>query len=103
MSFDGLAIRKKVFLQSSHRIEKHIDVVLEVLEVQSSVNFDICLDGESIEFWRADLMFESPHATNFVDFPPSNGGALMLSGTTVVESRGFGESFLVGEDFKVCI
>ena len=27
VSFDGNAIRKKVYLESSHRIERHLDVV----------------------------------------------------------------------------
>ena len=32
-SFDGMVIRKKFLLESSHRIKKHTDVVVEVLEV----------------------------------------------------------------------
>ena len=52
-------------MESSHRTEKYLDVVVEVLEFQSSVVFEFCLDKEFIEFWYADLMFESPHATNF--------------------------------------
>ena len=31
--FDGLVIRKEVFSESSHRIETHLDVVKEVLEI----------------------------------------------------------------------
>ena len=49
--FDGLVIRKEVFYESSHRIETHLDVVKEVLEIQSSVSFEFCLDEELIEFW----------------------------------------------------
>ena len=44
VSFDGLVNRKEVFLESSHRIETHIDVVEEVIEIQSSASFDLCLD-----------------------------------------------------------
>ena len=61
---DGQVIRKKVYLESIHRIERHLDVVIEVLEIQSSVSFEFCLDEELIEYWLADLMFEGPHATN---------------------------------------
>ena len=49
--FDGLVIRNKVLSESSHRIKRHIDVVVEVLEVRSSVAFEFCLDGEFIECW----------------------------------------------------
>ena len=31
VSFDGLLIGNKVFLESSHRIETHLDVVVEVV------------------------------------------------------------------------
>ena len=51
VSFDGLVIRKFVFSESSHRIETHIDVVKEVLEIQSTLSFEFCLDEELIEFW----------------------------------------------------
>ena len=49
--FDGLVTRKKFLLDSSHRIDTHIDVVVEVLEVQSSVSFEFCLDEYFIESW----------------------------------------------------
>ena len=52
-------------MESSRRIDTYIDVVVESLELQSSVNFEFCIDEEFIEFWLADLMFEIPHATNF--------------------------------------
>ena len=39
----------------------------------------------------------------FVDRKPSNGGALLLDGTTVVGSGDFGEYFWVGEYLKVLI
>ena len=48
VSFDGTVIRKKIFSESSHRIETYIYVVVEVLEVQSSVAFELCLDDELI-------------------------------------------------------
>ena len=51
VSFDGLVSRKKVLSESIHIIETHIDVVVEVLEVHSSVAFDLCLDEELVEFW----------------------------------------------------
>ena len=51
VSFNGLVSRKKVLSESIHRIETHLDVVVEVLEVQSSVAFELYLDEEFIEFW----------------------------------------------------
>ena len=39
VSFDGMVIRKEVLSESSHRIETHLDVVKEVVEIQSSVSF----------------------------------------------------------------
>ena len=57
--------RKKVLSESSHRIETNVDVLVEVLEVHSSVSYEICLDEKFIEFWWSDIMFHSPHATNF--------------------------------------
>ena len=65
VSFDVLISRKKVFWDSSHRIETHLDVVVEVLEFQRSVAFELCIDEYFIEFMCADLTFYSPHATNF--------------------------------------
>ena len=38
-----------------------------------------------------------------VECTPSNGGYLLLDGTIVVGSVGFGEFFWVGEDLKVLI
>ena len=37
-----------VLLESIHRIETYLDVVVEVLEVKSSVNFELCIDKEFI-------------------------------------------------------
>ena len=65
VSFDALVFRKDVFSESSHCIDTYIDVVKEVLEIQSSVSFEFCIYEELIEFWCADLMFEGPHAPNF--------------------------------------
>ena len=42
--FDGIVISKKVFLESSHRIDTHLDGVVESLDVQSSVSFEFYLD-----------------------------------------------------------
>ena len=50
-SFDGLVTRKEVLSESSNRIEAHIDVAIEVLNIHSSVSFEFCLDEELIEFW----------------------------------------------------
>ena len=49
--FDGMLSSKKVFLDSSNRIETHLYVVIEVLEVQSSATFEFFLDEELIELW----------------------------------------------------
>ena len=49
--FDGQVISKKVYLESSHRIERHLDVIIEVLEIQISFSFELCLDEELIESW----------------------------------------------------
>ena len=48
--FYGLVISKKVFLESSHRIYTHLDVVLRLLYFQSTVESEFCLDKEFIEF-----------------------------------------------------
>ena len=50
VSFDGLEIRKEVLSESSNRIKTSLDVVKEVLEIQSSVSFELCIDEELIEF-----------------------------------------------------
>ena len=44
LSFDGMVTRNKVLLDYSHRIETHLDVFVEVLEVQISISFEFCLD-----------------------------------------------------------
>ena len=51
VSFDGLVTRKEVFSESSHHIEAHLDVFIEVLYIQSSVSFELYIDEELIEFW----------------------------------------------------
>ena len=51
VSFDGMVIRKDVFSDSSHHIETYLDVVVEVLDIQSSVLFKFCPDEELITFW----------------------------------------------------
>ena len=45
MSFDGLVISKNVLLDSSHCIDTHLDMFVEVLKVQISVSFDFCFDA----------------------------------------------------------
>ena len=51
VSFDGMVIRKEVFYESIHHIERNLDVVKEILEIKSSLSFEFCLDEELIEFW----------------------------------------------------
>ena len=51
VSFGGLVIRKEFFSNYSHRIERHLDVIKEILDIKSSVYFEFCLDEELIEFW----------------------------------------------------
>ena len=70
MSFGELVTKEEVFLESSHRIETHLDFVVEVLEIQSSVSFDLYLGEELLEFVWGYLMFEGRHATNFSRVPP---------------------------------
>ena len=43
VSFVGLVNRKEVFYESNQRIDTHIDVVIEVLEIQISVSFNLFL------------------------------------------------------------
>ena len=50
VSYDVMLTSKKVFLKSSHRIETHLDVVIEVIEVQISVSFEFCIDDDFIKF-----------------------------------------------------
>ena len=61
-------------------------MVVEVIEVQSSVAFELFLDEEFIELWWSGIMFEILHATNFLECPPSYGESLFLAGTTVFVS-----------------
>ena len=51
VSSDGLVTSKEVFYESIHRIDTHIDVVIEFLEIHISVSFEFCLDEDLIEFW----------------------------------------------------
>ena len=48
VSFGGLVTRKEVFSESSNIIEAHIYVVIKVLEIQSSVSFELCFDDDLI-------------------------------------------------------
>ena len=96
--FYWFASKKKVFLESSHPIYTNIDVVVEFIEFQRNVTFELCIDEEFIDFWRDYVTFHSPHATNFVEYPPSKRGNFLLPGTTVVGPWEFGESILSGEE-----
>ena len=49
--FYGMVIRMEVFSGSGHRIETHLDVIKENLEIKSIVSFEFCLDEELITFW----------------------------------------------------
>ena len=49
--FDGLLSRMKVFWEYSQRINTYIDVIVEVIEAQSSVSIYFCIEEEFIEFW----------------------------------------------------
>ena len=51
VSVYGIVTRKKVFSESGHHIETHLDVVVEVLNVHSSVYFKFHHDEEFIESW----------------------------------------------------
>ena len=48
VSVGGLVCMKKVLLESINRVETHLDVFVVVLEFQSSVSFELCLDEDSI-------------------------------------------------------
>ena len=50
VSFVGIVTRKEVFSESIHRIETHVDVVKEVLDIYISVSFELCLDEYLVEF-----------------------------------------------------
>ena len=72
--FYGLVIRKKVFLDSIHLIETHLDLVVEVLELQSSAAFEFCLDEEFIDFFELISCLRLHMPPIFIEFSPSNGG-----------------------------
>ena len=48
VSFDGMVSRKRVLLEYNQHLEIHIDVFVEVIEVQISVDFELCIDEEFI-------------------------------------------------------
>ena len=48
---NGQETRKEVFSEFSYRIERHLDVVIEILDIQSSVSFELYLDEELIKSW----------------------------------------------------
>ena len=45
---DGQVIRKDFFSESSQHIERHLNMVIESLEIQSSVSFEFYLDEDLI-------------------------------------------------------
>ena len=65
---------------------------LSYVLTRSSYNF-----GELISCFRIHMLLIC------VDFPPSNGGSLLLSGTMVVGSGGFDELLWFGNYFKFLI
>ena len=48
VSFDGMVSRKKVLLGSSNGIEIYLDVVVKVLELHGSIDFELCIEEEFI-------------------------------------------------------
>ena len=62
--FDLMVCRKEVFSESIHRIETHLDLFLEIIEVQSSIAFELCIYEQFISFWWDDIMFEITNYTN---------------------------------------
>ena len=50
LSSDGLVTRKEFFSGSNYRIKTHLDVVVEVLEIQSSLSLELFIDEYLIEF-----------------------------------------------------
>ena len=48
VSFDELVTRKKVLYEYNNCIDIYLNVVVKVLEVQSSVAFELCIDEEFI-------------------------------------------------------
>ena len=83
-----MVIRKKVFSESSHCIETHLDVVVEVLEVKISISFLLCIHKEFIEFGGliSCLRFHMP--LTFLECPPYNGVDLVVIPPDVYPSPG---------------
>ena len=48
---DVQEIRKKVYSEFSASMERHLDVVIEIFEIQSSVSFELYLDEDLIKSW----------------------------------------------------
>ena len=51
VSFDGMLTSYKLFSEYIHRIEAHLDAVIEFLDIYSSVSFELCIGEDLIEFW----------------------------------------------------
>ena len=62
--FDVMVCSKEVFSESIHRIETHLDLFVENIEVQISIAFKLCLYEQFISFWWDDIMFEITNYTN---------------------------------------
>ena len=48
---DVQEIRKKVKSEFSDSMERHLDVVIEILDIQSRFSFEFNLDEELIKYW----------------------------------------------------
>ena len=48
---DVQEIRKKVYYEFSDSMERHLDVVKEIIDIKSGVSFEFCLDEELMESW----------------------------------------------------
>ena len=103
VSFDVLVTIKEVFSESSHLIEAHLDVVVEVLEIHSSVSFELYLDEKFIEFFELISYLRIPVPPISVEFTPPHGGSLLLDGTMVVGSGGVNVSFWVGDYLELLV
>ena len=90
---DGQVSRKDFFSESSHRIERHLDVVIEILEIQSSVSFEFYLDKELINLGELNSCLRVHMPPILSQIPPFNGGVLLLVWTVVVGSGGVDVTF----------
>ena len=94
-----LVSKNKILSDSIHQIETHLDVVVEVIEVQSRVTFEFCLDEEFKEFWWSDIMFEIIHATNYCRMSTFQWWSLIISCNHIVRILGLWWVYLL---WKAC-